>query len=88
MIMDDDLSSLDPRTEEVVFKSLFSRNGLLKQHGITVILTTNAVHRLPDADQIIVLGHGGFNTEQGSFSELVSRPGGYLSKLSLQSGAS
>ncbi|EAT78337.2 hypothetical protein SNOG_14100 [Parastagonospora nodorum SN15] len=87
MIMDDVLSSLDPRTEEVVFKSLFSRNGLLKQHGITVILTTNAVHRLPDADQIIVLGHDGFSTEQGSFSELVSRPGSYLSKLSLQNGA-
>jgi ATP-binding cassette subfamily C (CFTR/MRP) protein 1 len=87
MIMDDVLSSLDPRTEEVVFKSLFSRNGLLKQHGITVILTTNAVHRLPDADQIIVLGHGGFSTEQGSFSELVSRPGGYISKLSFQNGA-
>ncbi|PVI05770.1 P-loop containing nucleoside triphosphate hydrolase protein [Periconia macrospinosa] len=86
MIMDDVLSSLDPTTEEAVFKSLFSRDGLLKQHEVTVILSTNAMHRLPEADQIIVLGSKGTITEQGSFAELVTRPGGYLARLYLQSG--
>ncbi|KAK7987123.1 hypothetical protein PG988_002111 [Apiospora saccharicola] len=87
MIMDDILSSLDATTEEAVFQSLFSRNGLLKRHGVTVILATNAVHRLPDADHIVVLGRNGTSTEQGSYAELASCPGGYLSKLDLQGRA-
>jgi ATP-binding cassette subfamily C (CFTR/MRP) protein 1 len=82
MVMDDVLSGLDATTEEAVFSSVFSSHGLLKQHNVTVILATNAVHRLADSDQIIVLNQKGTIAEQGSFGQLSSRPG-YVSKLDL-----
>lgn len=82
MVMDDVLSGLDATTEEAVFSSVFSSRGLLKRLNVTVILATNAVHRLPDSDQIIVLNQKGTIAEQGSFRQLSSRPG-YVSKLDL-----
>lgn len=83
IIMDDVLSGLDSTTEESVFASVFSRGGLLKKHNITVILGTNAVHRLPDSDHIIVLDQGGTIAQQGSFRKLSLRAG-YVSNLDLQ----
>ena len=83
IIMDDVLSGLDSTTEEAVFSSVFSASGLLKKHNITVILATNAVHRLPDSDHIIVLDQNGTIAQQGSFRRLSSRPG-YVSRLDLQ----
>lgn len=84
MVMDDVLSGLDPSTEEALFASVFSSRGLLKQYHITAILATNAVHRLPNSDHIIVLDQTGTIAEQGSFRELSARPG-YVSKLDLRS---
>lgn len=83
IIMDDVLSGLDSTTEESVFASVFSPRGLLKKHNITVILATNAVHRLPDSDHIIVLDQGGTISQQGSFRKLSLRAG-YVSGLDLQ----
>lgn len=82
MVIDNVLSGLDTTTKEAVFSSVFSSCGLLKQHNVTVILATNAVHRLPNSDQIIVLNQKGTIAEQGSFGQLLSRPG-YVSKLDL-----
>lgn len=82
MVMDDVLSGPDLPTEEAVFLSVFSLLGLLKQLNVTVILATNAVHRLPNADHIIVLSQKRTIAEQASF-RLISSRSGYASKLDL-----
>ncbi|TVY84949.1 ABC transporter FUM19 [Lachnellula suecica] len=82
VLLDDIFSGLDATTEEAVFSSVFSTRGLLKRQNVTAILVTNAVHRLPASDLIIVLSHKGEITEQGSFRQLSSRPG-YVSNLDL-----
>lgn len=80
MIIDDGFSGLDPETEEIVFTRLFGKSGLLRQLETTVLLVTNAVHRLPYADHIIALDATGRITEQGSLHELRGA-GGYVEGL-------
>ncbi|KAJ5182197.1 hypothetical protein N7449_012344 [Penicillium cf. viridicatum] len=80
MIIDDGFSGLDPKTEEIVFIRLFDKSGLLRQLETTVLLVTNAVHRLPYADHIIALDATGRITEQGSLHELRGA-GGYVEGL-------
>jgi ATP-binding cassette, subfamily C (CFTR/MRP), member 1 len=80
MIIDDGFSGLDAETEESVFNNLFSKQGLLKKLGTTVILVTHAVKRLPYADDIISLDPAGHITEQGSLDQL-KRAGGYVESL-------
>lgn len=70
--MDDVFSAIDKTTEEHIFASLFGARGLLAD--ATVILATNSVHRLPSADHILIIDEGTVK-EQGSFSDLSSRPG-------------
>lgn len=73
-------------TEQHVFSSIFGKGGLLAQLGTTIILAThggklkpsrienhtytNLVHRLSEADHIVVLGKNGQILEQGSYSSL------------------
>lgn len=80
MIIDDGFSGLDAHTEEFVFTKLFGKAGLLRQLQTTVILVTNAVHRLPYADHIISLDASGRITEQGSLNHLRDA-GGYVEGL-------
>jgi ATP-binding cassette subfamily C (CFTR/MRP) protein 1 len=83
VILDDILSGLDADTEEHVFKSLFSRTGLFRRMGTTVLLATHAVHRLSYADHIVALKSDGSISEQGTLSELKTN-GGYLALLKTQ----
>lgn len=80
MIIDDGFSGLDPETEEIVFTRLFGKTGLLRQLEATVLLVTNAVHRLHYADYIIALDATGGIAEQGSLDKLRGA-GGYVESL-------
>lgn len=54
-IFDDVLSGLDSVTEEFVFKRVFSRNGLLRKIGTTVILATHSGRGFPSKVAIFLL---------------------------------
>ena len=82
-ILDDVLSGLDMDTEQRVFHSLLSQDGLLRRHGATSILASSSSKRLPFADHIVVLNEEGQIAEQGSFQEL-NAAGGYVSSFELQ----
>ncbi|KAL4964262.1 P-loop containing nucleoside triphosphate hydrolase protein [Aspergillus stella-maris] len=60
LLLDDVFSGLDAKTEERVFANLFGVNGLLRGSDTTVVLATNAVHRLAYADTVIVLDSNGY----------------------------
>lgn len=70
MLLDDILSGLDPMTEDAVFQGLFGVNGLLKNNSQTVVLATHAVHLLPSADAVILLGADGEVVYQGPQTSL------------------
>lgn len=84
MIIDDGFSGLDAETEEAVFDRVFSRQGLFRRLGTTVILATHAVHRLSYADRIVALDSAGRVAEQGSIADL-SLSDGYVGKLAAKS---
>ncbi|RFU76786.1 multidrug resistance-related [Trichoderma arundinaceum] len=81
-IFDDVFSALDKTTERIVFARIFSKDGLLRRSGTTIILATHSVHLLPSSDNIIVLGHDGQVIEQGSFAKLQSS-GKYVQSLDI-----
>ncbi|KAF2995600.1 hypothetical protein E8E14_000809 [Neopestalotiopsis sp. 37M] len=56
VLLDDVFSALDTVTSRTVFNRILGPEGLLRKQGATVVLATNAVHQLPFADRIIVLG--------------------------------
>lgn len=70
MLLDDIFSGLDPVIEETIFQSLLGANGILRKESITVILATHAVHLLPSADLLVVLGDGGIIAYQGAPANL------------------
>lgn len=70
MLLDDIFSGLDPVTEETIFQSLLGANGILRGESITVILATHAVHLLPSADLLVVLGESGTIMYQGAPANL------------------
>jgi len=76
VILDDVFSGLDPVTEDIIFRSLFGSDGLLRRQFQTVILATHAVHLLSKADMVILLGNNGDISYQGNYSsfptELIS----------------
>jgi ABC-type multidrug transport system ATPase subunit len=77
---DDPFSGLDNYTAETVFSRIFKKDvGLLRQWGTTVILVTQKVKFLPDADSIISLKDGSV-AEQGTFPSL-AKAGGYVEAL-------
>ncbi|KAK0130214.1 hypothetical protein ONS96_014922 [Cadophora gregata f. sp. sojae] len=69
-IFDDVFSGLDTVTEQHVFAGVFGKDGLLAQSGTTIILATHGVHRLSEADHIVVLGTNGHILEQGRYNDL------------------
>ncbi|KAL4789301.1 hypothetical protein BDV19DRAFT_374334 [Aspergillus venezuelensis] len=60
LLLDDVFSGLDAKTEERVFANLFGVNGLLRGSDTTVVLATNAVHRIAYADTVIMLDSNGY----------------------------
>ncbi|KAL7945596.1 P-loop containing nucleoside triphosphate hydrolase protein [Trichoderma barbatum] len=81
-IFDDVFSALDKATERIVFARVFSKDGLLRRSGATVILATHSVHLLPNSDHIIALGQDGQVIEQGSFTKL-QESGKYVQSLDI-----
>ena len=80
IILDDVFSGLDADTEERIFKELFSKQGLFRRLGATVLLVTHAVHRLSYADHIICMDSNGSIAEQGRLEDLETN-GGYVALL-------
>lgn len=85
VIFDDVLAGLDSVTEELVFKRVFGREGLLRGLGATVVLATHSVKHLPQADLILVLEQDGTLAQQSSFLEL-AKNGRYVQDLKLKLG--
>lgn len=80
LLIDDCFSGIDAKTEDTIFTRLFGQRGLLRQLGVTVVLSTHAAHRLSFADHIIALSTDGAVAEEGTLSTLINA-GGYVSKL-------
>ncbi|KAK6505820.1 hypothetical protein TWF481_007711 [Arthrobotrys musiformis] len=70
LILDDIFSGLDAITEERIFTRLLGPGGLLRKNGNTIILATHAVHRLPAANQIIVMSKEGSIQSRGTWESL------------------
>ncbi|OBT51212.1 hypothetical protein VE04_08393, partial [Pseudogymnoascus sp. 24MN13] len=70
LVLDDIFSGLDLRTSNLIFERVFSRNGLVRQLGMTVVLATHAVRLLPLADHIVVLASSGTIEKQGRLEVL------------------
>lgn len=83
VILDDVLAGLDSVTEDLVFRRVFGRDGLLRGLGATVLLATHSVKHLPQADLILVLEQNGELVQQGSFAELNST-GRYVRDMELK----
>ncbi|KAF8849622.1 putative multidrug resistance protein MDR [Acephala macrosclerotiorum] len=83
VLLDDIFSALDPATSRMVFDRVLGPDGLLRQSGTTVILTTHAVSLLPSSDCIIVLDKTGGIEQSGSLSHLQASDG-YIKELALQ----
>ncbi|KAH8693924.1 ABC transporter [Talaromyces proteolyticus] len=75
ILLDDVMSGLDPTTEEHIFMKLLGPQGLLRANGVTVIMVTNSMNRLPFADHIIGLSAEGTILTQGSFEHVQKRLG-------------
>ncbi|KAH8882337.1 P-loop containing nucleoside triphosphate hydrolase protein [Thozetella sp. PMI_491] len=74
LVLDSPFSALDQKTEQAVFDSLLSKDGLLRQDGATVIMATHTLRHLAFADKIVVLGDGGKVDRTGTFDELQDLP--------------
>lgn len=57
-LFDDVLSALDARTSEHILTHVFGSQGLLRKHGVTVVLVTQGIYNLTCADQVAVLENG------------------------------
>ncbi|KAG9690493.1 putative multidrug resistance protein, partial [Aureobasidium melanogenum] len=55
VLLDDVLSALDNRTRNTITSRLFSRTGVFKKLGATVILTAHSLQELAFADHVLVL---------------------------------
>lgn len=85
VVLDDVLAGLDSVTEDLVFRRVFGREGLLRGLGATVVLATHSVKHLPQADLILVLEQDGTLAQRGSFPEL-NASGRYVQDMKLKLG--
>ncbi|KAG1817968.1 ABC protein [Suillus subaureus] len=81
-ILDDPLSAVDAHVGKSIFQDVIV--GALRNHGITVILVTHAIHFLSQVDYIYTLNNG-VVTESGTYEELISRSGDFA-RLDLEFG--
>ncbi|KAK0615109.1 P-loop containing nucleoside triphosphate hydrolase protein, partial [Bombardia bombarda] len=87
VILDDILKGLDADTYSKCFTAILGPEGLLRRSRTAVILATHNIQLLPHADNIIVLGDNGEIVEKGTFDELNSAEGSYVSGLGLTKSA-
>ncbi|RAH61586.1 multidrug resistance protein MDR [Aspergillus piperis CBS 112811] len=71
-LFDDVLSALDAKTSEQVFQRVFGTQGILRRHGVAVILATHDQKLLAFADNAVLLQNGEIR-EQGPPQLLQSR---------------
>ncbi|KAK7957338.1 ABC transporter [Apiospora aurea] len=69
LVLDDTLSGLDQNTQGQIFENLLGPEGLLRELGTTVFLTSHAVQHFHLADQVVILGNQGI-LEQGPWDKL------------------
>jgi ABC-type multidrug transport system fused ATPase/permease subunit len=81
LILDDIFSGLDANTEDQISRRIFGLDGLLHKRNVTTVLCTNSHKQLVSAQHVLALDQGRI-IEQGSLSELLSRPGYVASLLS------
>jgi len=82
LLLDDILSALDTKTENLVVHRLFGKEGLLRRLGTTTILVTHQVRHLALADEVVILGQGGSLLAHSDYRSLQS--GGFFSEEILQ----
>lgn len=83
IVLDDVLSALDSKTEARVAEALLGPNGIFRTQKTTVILVTHATQHLPLADHILVLDDSKIR-EQGTWDDLRSSDGGFVSTLQVK----
>jgi len=70
ILLDDILSALDGRTEQLVVSRLLGHQGMLRRLGTTILLVTHSVRHLSLADGIYVLGGRGTLVAHGNLQSL------------------
>lgn len=83
VLLDDILSGLDAWSTQQVFQNVFGREGLTNTYGATVILSTNDLKILPEANYIIALGPDGSVSQHGTYAQLIKNPG-YIRNISMR----
>ncbi|KAE9970358.1 hypothetical protein BLS_004964 [Venturia inaequalis] len=76
ILLDDTMSALDVKTQALIIKNLFSKGGILRQLGTTVVWATHSTRNLPLADQVIFLDRGGKVTTLANSKVLQDSPSG------------
>ncbi|KAJ9485611.1 hypothetical protein VN97_g7741 [Penicillium thymicola] len=71
-LLDDVMSALDSQTQEMIIQRLFSRDGIFRQLGTTVVLTTHNSRLLGIADSVVSLTSDGRVDLQTTGSEAIS----------------
>lgn len=84
VILDDPFSAVDAHVGEHMFSHVARA---MAAEGRTVLLITNQLHFVPDADYCVVLKKGRV-IEQGACSQLMKLDGGYLKKMLAKQSAS
>ncbi|KAE9983445.1 hypothetical protein EG328_009937 [Venturia inaequalis] len=74
ILLDDTMSALDVKTQALIIKNLFSKGGILRQLGTTVVWATHSTRNLPLADQVIFLDRGGKVTTLANSKVLQDSP--------------
>ncbi|KAF6819357.1 ABC multidrug transporter [Colletotrichum sojae] len=59
VLLDDVFSGLDSSTEDLVFRNLIGSDGLLRNTDTTVVLVSSDSHRIPYADDVVLLNEHG-----------------------------
>ncbi|KAK2776790.1 ABC multidrug transporter [Colletotrichum kahawae] len=86
-LFDDVFSGLDNHTAKTVFRRLFNpKEGILRAWGTTIVLATQSVGFLSQADVIIALGDGKV-LEIGTFAECLESDGYVKSLATIEAGS-
>lgn len=80
LVLDEPTAALDVRAEAEIFDRFLDMT-----HGVTTILVSHRLSTVRRAERIVVLdGHTGRITEDGSHEELLARGGAYAAMFTLQ----